>query len=58
MSHNGSEDVQPIHTVFKMVTPTVDVRLNVGLGFQASSVGWLGTGGCYHARISGKWVWV
>ena len=25
ISHNGLEDVQPIHTVFEIVTPTVDV---------------------------------
>ena len=43
ISLNGLEDVQSIHTVFKIVTPIVDVRLNVGLGFQTSGgVAWDG----------------
>ena len=35
IAEHGLEEVQSIHAILKIMTPTVDVRLNAGLGYQS-----------------------
>ena len=43
VSEHGLAEVQSIHAIFKIMTPTVDLRLNAGLDYQqAGEINWDG----------------
>ena len=43
VAENGLAEVQSIHAIFKLMTPTVDLRLNVGFGYQeGGEINWDG----------------